>query len=227
MADDAQSPRVQVRVWDWPTRIVHWLFVLLIPLAWWTAEEHHFDWHRRVGYILLALLLFRVAWGFIGSSTARFSGFLAGPRTALRYLRDGGSGEKRVGHNPLGGWSVVALLSLMILQAGLGLFSIDVDGLESGPLADRISFDSGRWAADLHELNFYILLGFIALHIGAILFYTFMRRERLIPPMITGLAAAEPGTDQMRGAPPWRAIITLIIAFAIIWWISTGAIWPF
>jgi cytochrome b len=227
MLDDAQASTLRIRVWDWPTRIIHWLFVLLIPLAWWTAEEHHFDWHRRAGYLLLALLIFRLIWGFVGSSTARFSTFLSGPRAIFEYVRGGEHGPKRIGHNPLGAWSVVALLSLMLLQVALGLFSIDVDGLESGPLADKISFDSGRWAADLHELNFYLLFGFIALHISAILFYTVVRRERLIQPMITGFATGVAGTEQMRRAPLWRAILTILIAFALIWWVSTGAPWPF
>lgn len=210
-----------VKVWDWPTRIVHWLFVLLIPLAWWTAEEHLFDWHMRIGYVLLGLLLFRLLWGFIGSSTARFASFLRGPVGILQYVRGTSSRSKLPGHNPLGGWSVVALLALMLAQAGLGLFAIDVDGLEGGPLSDRVSFEAGRLAAELHELNFFILLGFIALHVAAILFYTFVRRQKLVRAMFTGSTATDDGAD-LRPGSGWSLAAALIVAAAAAFWISGG-----
>lgn len=215
--------REKVRIWDWSTRLVHWLFVLLIPAAWWTAEEHLFDWHRRIGYVLLALLIFRLIWGFIGSSTARFAAFLKGPGAALRYVRGLDTDPRRIGHNPLGGWSVIAMLLLLVVQVGLGLFAIDVDGLESGPLTDLVSFETAREMAELHETVFNLLLAAIALHIGAILFYALVKRNNLVQPMLTGTGMAAPGTEPMRAASALRAIVTLIVAGAVAWWISRGA----
>lgn len=216
---DSAGEATGIRVWDLPTRIVHWLFALLIPLAWWTAEEHLFDWHRRIGYLLLGLLLFRLIWGLIGSSTARFASFVRGPAAIIRHLK----GEKTgVGHSPLGALSVVAMLAAMIAQVVLGLFAIDVDGLESGPLADRISFDAARTVADLHETNFYILLGLIALHIAAILYYALIRRDDLVRPMIGGMREAPAGTEAMRTVPRWRVAAAGLAALLAMWWVSTG-----
>jgi cytochrome b len=223
MPDEASARGRRARVWDWPTRIAHWLFVLLIPLAWWTAEEDAFDWHRRIGYLLLALILFRLLWGFFGSSTARFANFLRGPIATWRYVRGSDRLPERVGHNPLGGWSVVALLAVMLLQVGLGLFAVDVDGLESGPLSDAIGFDAGRIAADLHELNFNLLLAFIGLHIVAILFYLFVRRRNLVGPMVTGSMASDERIEEMAPAAWPRLLLTTLAAGAATWWISAGA----
>jgi cytochrome b len=223
MDASGQGEKIRIKIWDWPTRLIHWLFVLLIPAAWWTAEEHHLEWHRRIGYVLLALLVFRLVWGFIGSSTARFAGFITGPKAALRYARGRDAGRRRIGHNPLGGWSVAAMLILMVLQVGLGLFAIDIDGLEAGPLADLISFDAARKAAELHEVSFNLLLAFIVLHVGAILYYAFIKRDDLVRPMLSGSGMAAPGTEPMRAATGARAIATLAGAGAIAWWISQGA----
>lgn len=226
MAEGGAARGASVKVWDRPIRLAHWLFVLLIPLAWWTAEDELFDWHRRIGYLLLDLLLFRLLWGLIGSSTARFASFVRGPVATWRYVRGGESDPKRVGHNPLGGWSVITLLALMLAQVGLGLFAVDVDGLEAGPLSDAVSFDAGRTAAKLHELNFYLLLGFIALHVAAILFYTFIRRTNLIGPMITGSAEVDEGVGEMAPASRLRLALAVAAATAITSWISTGAPLP-
>src|SRR5262245_11528061 len=113
----------RVRVWDIPVRLFHRLLVPLIAFAWWSAEAGHLEWHRLAGYAVLALLLFRVAWGFVGSDTARFGQFLRGPAAIGAYLR----GRLVVlGHNPLGGWSVFAMLLLLIAEVTLGLFAVDV-----------------------------------------------------------------------------------------------------
>ena len=128
----AAAPR-PVRIWDWPTRIFHWLLVLLIPALWWTAENERTELHIQLGLITLALILFRILWGFLGSSTARFANFLKGPRGIAAYF--GGRASGAVGHNPLGGWSVIAMLALLAAQVGLGLFASDEDGLYMGPLS--------------------------------------------------------------------------------------------
>src|SRR5262249_5537036 len=122
----------RILIWDWPTRLVHWLLVALVFFSWGAAEYQHMDLHRYSGYTILGLLVFRLYWGIAGSETARFANFVKGPRAVADYLR---SKTKSIGHNPLGALSVVALLTLLVAQVALGLFSVDVDGLESGPLS--------------------------------------------------------------------------------------------
>ena len=123
----------QVPVWDWPTRAFHWAIVLIVPAMWATHKLERMDVHILLGQAMLGLVLFRLIWGLIGSSTARFSGFVRGPRAVARYLA--GRGGTVFGHNPLGGWSVLAMLPLLAVQVGLGLFATDEDGLVSGPLS--------------------------------------------------------------------------------------------
>jgi cytochrome b len=216
-----RGPSARVAIWDWPVRICHWSFVLLIPLAWWTAEEHMFDWHLRIGIALLLLLLFRLIWGLVGSSTARFATFLRGPRAALAYVRGRPTG--RIGHNPLGGWSVAALLAAMLLQVGLGLFATDDDGLQSGPLNHFVDYDTAERITDLHEANFNILLALIGLHIAAILFYAIVKRDDLVRPMVTGRGKAPAGAEPMRPASMIRFVIAAALACAFTWWVFLGA----
>ena len=163
-----QPPFVPTQIWDLPLRITHWLLVACIAVSWWTAEQRHMDWHRYSGYTLLGLLVFRVYWGFAGSSTARFSEFICGPRAVLEYVRRKHPAGVP-GHNPLGGWSVVAMLVLMSVQVGLGLFVTDVDGLESGPLSHLVSFETGRTLAEWHEETFDVLLAFLGLQVSRVM----------------------------------------------------------
>lgn len=151
MVSTAETPaRVKVRIWDWPVRVCHGLFVLLVAAAWWTATHDQLKWHKRIGLTLLGVLVFRLLWGVVGGSTARFSSFVRGPAAVVRYARDLLANRPKafvIGHNPMGGWSVLAMLAAMAAQVTLGLVSVDADGLESGPLADRVGFAVGRTAA--------------------------------------------------------------------------------
>ncbi|WP_030539432.1 cytochrome b/b6 domain-containing protein [Sphingobium sp. DC-2] len=198
---------VRLRIWDAPTRLFHWTLVLLIAAAWWTAEERMLDWHRLAGYCIAALLLFRLIWGLVGSETARFSSFVHGPMAVAAYAR--GRRALSPGHNPLGGWSVIALLGLLCIQLVLGTLAVDVDGIESGPFSYLVDFDTGRAAAEWHELIFNILLGFIALHVAAVFFYLFFRRENLIGAMISG-------SRKWTGDPPVIRFAPLPLAFAVM-----------
>jgi cytochrome b len=175
-------------VWDWTVRLVHWLMVILVLLLWWTAEEGMMDWHKRCGLTMLGLVIFRIIWGFAGSWTARFVPMFRRLGSLGSYVRDlkNGSHKPVFGHGPLGILSVFALLGALSVQVGTGLFSVDVDGLESGPLAIWVSFSTGRDIADIHELNFDILSTLISLHVAAILVYQFILKDNLIPPMVTG-----------------------------------------
>lgn len=189
-------------VWDLPIRLFHLALILILPAAWWAAESDRLDLHRIVGAVVLALMVFRLSWGLIGSSTARFRHFLAGPAGVMRYLR--GQWSERPGHTPLGGWSVAALLLTLTTQVFLGLFAIDEDSIVSGPLAKFVSFETARAAAHWHHRCFNVLLGLIALHLGAIVFYA-LRGKRLVPAMITGGEGDEPV------APVWRALVCLAL----------------
>jgi cytochrome b len=178
-------------LWDWPVRICHWSIVLLVIACWWTAEIHEIVYHGYCAYALLAVVIFRIYWGFFGSSSARFSHFLTTPAAAWRYLKNITQRDLPVsaGHNPVGGYSAVALLLLLLVQIGLGLFAIDVDGFDGGPFTDYLSFKTARLIADWHEITFNILLGFIALHIVAIIYYLLWRRQNLTAAMLHGKAA--------------------------------------
>lgn len=210
-----------IRIWDLPTRVFHWALVLLIPALWWTGEEHLHDWHFLLGEVTLGLILFRLFWGLFGSSTARFAGFVRGPGAILAYLR--GSRPAGIGHNPLGALSVLALLFLLANVVGLGLFATDEDGLAPAPLAHLVSYDSARILTERHEQVFWILVGFIGLHVAAILFYLIVKRDNLVAPMVTGHRGAVAGGEEMIAAPLWRflvaaglsAILTFIIATSL------------
>ena len=185
---------VRVRIWDAPVRWVHWVMVALLGISWWTADAGKMDYHRFSGYGLLGLLTFRIYWGFAGSSTARFVNFVKGPAAIRAYLRllparMDARRPAQPGHNPLGALSVLALLTLLASQVVLGLFAVDVDGIESGPLSSRVSFDAGRYCAKLHARNFNLLLAFVILHVAAVLFYLVYKRENLIAGMFHGRRA--------------------------------------
>jgi cytochrome b len=201
-------------------RIVHWLLAGLIVFSWWSVHNHHTDWHIWSGCAILTLLIFRLLWGLVGSSTARFSSFVRGPKTLLTYLRGSWRG---IGHTPLGALSVIALFGAVAVQAGLGLFSEDEDGLFTGPLSGLVSIDTSDKIRDLHELWFETaVVGLIGLHVAAIVFYR-LRGKKLTKPMITGKAELAPGTEPMRPGKWWVALICLAVAIGIVRWVVAGA----
>lgn len=202
-------------IWDWPVRLFHWALVILIPTAWYLAETGNLEWHRKTGYTIALLLIFRLLWGVFGSDTARFSRFVKGPGATFAYLRTkmfDRSAPADPGHNPLGAWSVVAMLALLVVQIGLGLFTTDLDGLESGPLSYLVDFETSRQMAEYHELVFNLILALIALHVGAILFYLVYKRHNLVGPMIAG------GSREATAARPrwWIAPLLLLVSIAAV-----------
>jgi cytochrome b len=205
------------RVWDLPTRIGHWLMALLVAVSWATAEYHQMEYHRYSGYVLLGLVVFRLYWGFAGSSTARFASFVRGPRQTWAYLRaPAGAGFAGPGHNPLGAWSVVALLTLLAVMIGLGLFAVDVDGIESGPLSAYVSFASGRACAEWHHRVFNLLLAFIALHVAAVLYHWLRRGRNLIAAMLHGKAAVA-ADEALEPAGIARFVVGVALAALVVW----------
>ncbi len=217
MTMSALEPVVSKKMlWDWPVRICHWSMVLLVAACWWTAENHEIVYHSYCAYALLGVVLFRIYWGFFGSSSARFSHFLQTPAVAFQYLKTITRRDvpSSAGHNPLGGYSALALLFLLLLQIGLGLFSIDVDGFDGGPFADYLSFKTSRWITDWHEVTFNLLLGFIALHLIAVIYYLLWRRQNLTAAMLHGKAfIAAP----VQPASHWRLAIGVVLVAAILW----------
>jgi cytochrome b len=225
MAEGAarQQGGVRARLWDGPTRIVHWALVVLIAFAWWAAENDKMDWHRWSGYAVLGLLAFRLIWGFAGSASARFASFVRGPAATLAYLKTLPHRHHAdvPGHNPLGALSVLALLAVLAAQVVTGLFAVDVDAIEAGPLSDRVSFDTGRLLAKWHHWSFTALEALVVLHLAAVAFYLIYKRSNLIGPMVTGRRrfAADPG---LGFAPWWRIAVVALVAFALMAWASKG-----
>lgn len=177
-----------VRVWDGPTRLFHWAlaacFIGLIVTS--QVGGSAMVWHFRFGYGILTLLLFRLVWGLLGGHWSRFATFMRGPSAIWRYLRGRGTPQDNVGHNPLGALSVVALLVFLALQVTTGLMSDD-EIANAGPLT---RFVSSSWVSDAtyyHKaIGKFVLLGLVALHLSAIAYYFFGKREDLVGPMITG-----------------------------------------
>jgi cytochrome b len=209
------------RVWDLPTRLFHWALAVLVAVAIATAKigGNWMDWHMRAGYAVLALLLFRLLWGFAGSRYARFANFVHGPRAVLDYLR--GRSQHTAGHNPLGALSVLALLAVFLVQAGSGLFASD-DIFSEGPLAKLVSTATMDLMTTVHKRGEYVIYALIGLHLAAVAFYEFVRREPLIMAMVSG--------DRRCQAPParddvllrLRALLLFAVACGLVWFLVTG-----
>jgi cytochrome b len=212
--------RPVLRVWDGATRLVHWLLVALVGLSWWTASQHRMNYHRYSGYALLGVLAFRLYWGVFGSTTARFAHFVKGPRSIWRYLRSRAL-KAAPGHNPLGALSVLALLGLLLGQVALGLFCVDVDGLESGPQSNWVTFETGRTCARLHRIGFDVLKALILLHIVAVLLHWVVKRDNLVRPMITGSKGWSHGPlPHIDIAPRWHAVLGIALAALLVWYVA-------
>lgn len=199
-------------LWDIPTRLFHWLIVICLPLAWWSAETENYRLHQWLGYSVIVLVLSRICWGFFGSPHSRFKDFVVGPGRVLAYLR--GEGAASAGHNPLGGWSVLALLSLLLLQAVSGLFNSD-DVFYSGPLHYGASVAFRDAMGRVHDLAFNILLVLVALHILAVVYHQHWRKEPLVRAMLRGRATGREG----RAAPasPWWALFIVVLVALGLW----------
>jgi cytochrome b len=205
-AERASAPR-PVLVWDLPTRLFHWLIVVLVAAAYLTERLGWMHWHVRIGESLLALLIFRLLWGWVGSETARFRSFLASPARALRHLRRWvrRGPDPQVGHNPAGGWMVLCLLALLLGEALTGIY-INNDIANQGPLTDWVPAPLANGIMDLHAWLWDALLGAVALHVAVIVLYA-AKGDNLLGPMLTGRKRLPPGTRAPRQAPIWLALV--------------------
>lgn len=214
-----------VRVWDLPTRAFHWGLALAVIAAVITAKigGNAMVWHLRLGLLIMALLVFRLVWGFVGGRWSRFSSFFFAPHHVAAYLRGSTASQPHwdVGHNPLGALSVFALLALLIAQVGTGLFADD-EIATVGPLNRFVDVATGLKATAWHEgPGQYGILGLVALHIGAVLFYRW-RGNNLIAPMWHGDKALPADTPASRDGAGTRALALLVFAagLGLAWWIA-------
>lgn len=213
-----------VRIWDLPTRLFHWSLAACVIGLFISAKMggNAMVWHLRLGYAVLALLLFRLCWGFIGGRWSRFSAFLYSPARVLRYLRGQGDARDGVGHNPLGALSVFGLLGILALQVGSGLLSDDEIAF-SGPLTRFVSGDTVAWATSLHtDVGQWLLVALVALHLAAIAFYTHIKRHSLVRPMVLGDKQLPASTPASRDDARTRllAAVVLAAAAAAAWWVA-------
>lgn len=183
-----------IRVWDLPVRLFHWLLVICIAMSFITVKigGNAMDFHARAGYCVLALIIFRICWGFIGSHHARFINFVPSPKTLIAFVS--GKTPAGLGHSPLGALSVLALIASVGVQAITGLFANDDIAFE-GPLAKYVSSSTVELFTSVHRFNETVLIALIALHLCAILYYQKYKGENLIKPMLLGDKEIDPSDE--------------------------------
>lgn len=219
----------RVRVWDLPTRIFHWLLAVLVVFSFTTGKVggSWMDWHLKSGYAILALLLFRIAWGVFGSETARFSRFLQGPRAFATYARDlaGRRHVPSVGHNPMGGWMIAFMIIVLAAQAAFGLFADDEIATQ-GPLAAKVSNAWVERMTALHSYNGWVVAAVVGVHVATIGIYRWAFREDLVRPMLTGWRDFPAGGNVREPAmrSPLAAALLFAASCAAVYWLV--AVYP-
>lgn len=214
-----------VKVWDGWVRLVHWAIVLLLGAQWLTAELGLMRPHFVLGFAVLALLLFRLAWGLVGSETARFARFVRPPAEALGHLRAffHRGPDTQVGHNAAGGWMVLLLLGLLLAQVATGLFANEEPGERygaHGPFALAISDGLSGALTELHEVIFNLILLAAALHVAAVLAYRLLKGHDLVRPMLTGIKQLPASVLAPRLGHPLLGAALLAAAIAVVVWLS-------
>ncbi len=208
-------------VWDLPLRLFHWLLAVSVLASWLTGElgSELRPVHMALGYWMVGLLSFRFLWGVIGSRHARFASFLPRPRALLGHARSLLRGEAypTAGHDPLGSLMVYAILLMLALQAGSGLF-IEDDIMHAGPLRELVTAATAEVLSDVHHTIGELVVWLAGLHVVAVLYYVFRHRLPLIRAMITGRKDASLVTagDAISGTPWRRAIVAVALAAAIV-----------
>jgi cytochrome b len=234
----AETP-VAVKVWDLPIRVFHWALLAIFAfqaVTGWIGGDL-MRWHLYSGYVLLILVVFRILWGFTGGTHARFASFIAGPAATLRFARRLFSREAvpQLGHNPLGGWSVMLMLASLLLQGATGLAAND-GVMTEGPLANWFSIETSNALAVVHRWNFWVLVVLASLHTAAVVFHLVVKRDDVLKPMFTGVKLvppafirerreARPGSSPRRSSremsayedPGWRrAALVFAVSFTLV-----------
>ena len=206
-----------VRVWDLPTRLFHWALAICIVLGivFVKIGGNAIQWHAYCGYTALALILFRLIWGFVGSWHARFANFIPSPSKLIAFLR--GQAHGSLGHNPLGALSVFALLAVMLIQALTGLFADD-DIFFQGPLAKYVSNSTVALLTSIHRFNQYLIFALVGLHLAAISYYYFVKRENLVRPMVTGdkLTSPDPSVTEKIDSSGQRILAATLFLLIVL-----------
>ncbi|MEJ0084554.1 MAG: cytochrome b/b6 domain-containing protein [Pseudomonadota bacterium] len=220
------------RVWDLPVRIVHWLLVVGVAGSYATnrAGVAYFKYHRWFGYLVLVLAAFRILWGLVGTRHARFANFVRGPRATLGYLLALGRGAAPAtpGHNPLGAWMVVFLLSALLAQAMTGLFAND-EIFNTGPLAGAVSYDTSLRLTSWHRRLFDWILAAIGAHLLAVAAHRVFGGHDLIRPMIVGRkpASVVSERDAIATSRLWIAVLLIaLVVGALMWAIRAAPVSP-
>jgi cytochrome b len=218
--------KVSIHIWDLPHRLFHWLLVASVIAAYVTAKigGSLIDWHGRLGIFILGLLVFRLIWGFIGSTQSRFVTFFPTFSRIVAYLKGTWQG---IGHNPLGAISVLALLTVLAVQVGTGLFANDDIAFE-GPLFNLVDKSFSNKLTSWHNISFNFLLALVGLHMVALIFYRWVKKTNLIVPMLTGkkkipivladAVASHPG----KGFGMARFVLSVIISSTVTWAVAGG-----
>jgi len=212
---------VTIQVWDLPLRLFHWLLALSVLSAVVTGElgGNLIDWHGRIGVLILGLLVFRIIWGFVGTTHARFANFFPTPARIAAYLKGQWQGH---GHNPLGALSVIALLGVLAALVGTGLFAND-DIAFHGPLFNLIDKSLSDKLSGLHALSFDALIVLIPLHLAAIIFYARVKKHNLVVPMLTGKKVVPKGQSiAALSVGIRRLLVALTISGVVAWGVSSG-----
>lgn len=183
-----------IRIWDLPIRLFHWILVACIVSSIISVNigGNAMQWHADFGYCILTLLIFRIVWGLIGSTHARFINFIPTPARLLEFIQ--GKSKLTLGHNPLGALSVMGLLMALLVQACTGLFADD-EIVFQGPLAKHVSESTVGLLSQVHHANQFVIYALIALHLSAIFFYQKIKGENLIKPMLLGDKEIDPSKE--------------------------------
>ena len=200
----------EVLIWDAPTRLFHWLTAILVAAAYATWRFDWMDWHVWIGYALLALVVFRLLWGFVGSETARFASFLTAPRAAFGHLAHVFRREpdREIGHNPAGGWMVLLLLALLLGESLSGLY-VNNDVAVEGQLTESVPAPISNLIDALHTYLWWVLLAAVTLHVLVVALYWAAKGQNLVLPMITGRKTLPPEMRAPAFAGPLRALLVL------------------
>ncbi len=220
---------VTTRVWDLPTRSFHWLLAIGVVASVVSAKigGNAMVWHFRFGYAIFTLLAFRLLWGVVGGRWSRFASFAYAPGTLLRYLRGRSRPEEHheVGHSPLGALSVFALLAILCVQVGTGLFADD-EVASTGPLIKFVSSAMSTKLTAWHKTwGQWLILTQVALHVAAIFFYLHRKKLNLVRPMFSGDKVLPPGVPASADHAGARALaLTLAASCAALvgWLVSLG-----
>lgn len=222
MADHEQRGEPErtrrVRIWDRPTRVFHWLLVVLFVMCFASGKAGRLDIHMVAGQTLLVLVVARIVWGIFGSETSRLRGLVRPPAEIVLYLQSlfRRTPDHSAGHNPLGGISVLVMFVALVGQAVMGLLAVDADGVNEGPLSFLLNYEAARVAAKLHHLGVDLLILLVVVHILAVLFHLLYKRENLIVAMFTGNARLPEASREPAFAPDGRALLILALSAAAI-----------